>query len=354
MQQHADQGWMIYGAYGYTGQLVARRAVAAGYRPVLAGRDPRRLARLAAELECSWRSAPVDDPGRLRGIVEGIDLVANCAGPFARTAATIVDACLRQGAHYLDITGELDVLEHVLDHDRQARAAGVVLLPGCGFDVVPTDCLANLVADDLDGSVRSIELAFLTHGSASGGTMRTAIAQLHAPSLCVRDGKLVPVPTSERRRDVDYASRVAGSTAISWGDLATAPRSTGARDVTVYMALPRKLDRAQRLAVAVLAAPGARSLLPPLLSRAAALRRGPDQAALAAPVGAEVWARATGSGGGSAERRLVTPNPYALTADAVVRIAASVLAGRVRPGAHTPAQALGSRFVLELDGVELR
>ncbi|HEV7923072.1 MAG TPA: saccharopine dehydrogenase NADP-binding domain-containing protein, partial [Thermoanaerobaculia bacterium] len=136
--------WMIYGANGYTGELIAREAARRGERPILAGRDRTAVEALAKELGLQWRAFPLDAPD-----LRDIQLVLHCAGPFMYTSAPMVRACLDAGAHYLDITGEIVVFEAVMRKDGEAKQRGVTLLPGVGFDVVPTDCLAAQLAQRL-------------------------------------------------------------------------------------------------------------------------------------------------------------------------------------------------------------
>ena len=133
---------LVYGAYGYTGELVARRAVERGLSPILAGRDSERVVRVARELGCEWRAFPLSDPDALRKGIRGAAVVVHCAGPFSRTAAPMAEACVDERAHYLDVTGEIPVFEALVALGPAARNVGVMLLPGAGFDVVPTDCLA--------------------------------------------------------------------------------------------------------------------------------------------------------------------------------------------------------------------
>src|SRR6266849_1625195 len=135
--------WLIYGANGYTGELIAREAARRGHRPILAGRSADRIVPLARELGCESRAFALD---RIGDALDGIALALHCAGPFIRTSAPMVAACLRSGAHYLDITGEIPVFEAIMKRDADAKARGVTLLPGVGFDVVPTDCLAAMLA----------------------------------------------------------------------------------------------------------------------------------------------------------------------------------------------------------------
>src|SRR6185295_5073039 len=161
---------MIYGATGYTGRLITRRACALGLRPVLAGRHDGKLAALAAATGLEHRVAHLDDPDALARALDEIAVVVHAAGPFSATARPMVDACLRAGTHYLDIAGEIPVIEALARRDADARARGIMVMPGTGFDVVPSDCLAAHVARRLPGATRLFlgltGLEFATRGSA--------------------------------------------------------------------------------------------------------------------------------------------------------------------------------------------
>lgn len=344
--------WMLYGAYGYTGRLVAELAVARGERPVLAGRRPEPLAELAGRLGLEHRAVGLSDPGALAGALEGIDVVAHCAGPFSATAAPMVDACLRTGTHYLDVTGEIDVFEAVLARGDEAASQAVVLLPGAGFDVVPSDCLAATVAERVDQPAR-LDLALRMAGGVSPGTAATGVEALGMPGRCRVAGAVVDVPPDRLRRQVPFADGTSEAVAISWGDVATAYYSTGARDITVYLGLPERVAGlvgtvgAGRGPVAgVLQRPGVRRAL------TGAVRRlpGPSERARARSHG-QLWAEVTGADGTRATATMTTPNGYALTADSVLRIVQAVGRGDVAPGAWTPSRALGPGFAATLEGV---
>ncbi|MDR3649423.1 MAG: saccharopine dehydrogenase NADP-binding domain-containing protein, partial [Acidimicrobiales bacterium] len=229
--------WMVYGAYGYTGRLVAALATERGELPVLAGRDEHRLRALGERFELEHRTVDLQDPSALRAALEGFDVVAHCAGPFSATAEPMVDACLATKTHYLDITGEIDVFEWVLARHDEARAAGVVLLPGAGFDVVPSDCLAAMLARALPDAVR-LELALRATGGVSPGTAKTAMESLGTAGRARVGGVIGPIPADRRRREVEFADGKANAHAIAWGDVATAYHSTGIGDIVVYAALP--------------------------------------------------------------------------------------------------------------------
>jgi short subunit dehydrogenase-like uncharacterized protein len=333
--------WLIYGANGYTGELVARLAVRRGQRPVLAGRSASRVGQLAAELGLAHRVFGLDERASLRRGLDGISVVANCAGPFAATAQQMAVACCDVGAHYLDITGEIDVFEQLHGLSAQAAAAGVVLLPGAGFDVVPTDCLAATVAAALPGAA-TLDLAFASGGGPSGGTARTAVAMLRGGGRARIDGVITPVPFGWKSLRADFPSGPRTVTSVPWGDVSTAYYSTGIPNVTTYTLTPPGAG----LAIAALR-------LGPAAAVADALARrisGPRDRRRARGR-AEIWARAT-DGSQSATATLTTPNPYDLTADSVVRAAIRLADQPAIPaGTHTPATAFGAGYVTELDGV---
>jgi short subunit dehydrogenase-like uncharacterized protein len=134
--------WMIYGANGYTGHLVAVEARRRGLRPVLAGRRAGPIEMLAAELRMPARVFDLADARSAAAAVADMAVVAHCAGPFAATSAQMIDACLTSRTHYLDITGELEVFLAAQCRHADAQATGIVICPGVGFDVIPTDCVA--------------------------------------------------------------------------------------------------------------------------------------------------------------------------------------------------------------------
>src|SRR5271166_6663839 len=117
---------LLYGATGYTGRLIAREARAMGAGIVLAGRNPNKLKAIARQLDLPWRAFDLADRARLEAALKDSSVVLNAAGPFSSTARPMADACLREGTHYLDITGEIDVFEALFARDaaflRRARS----------------------------------------------------------------------------------------------------------------------------------------------------------------------------------------------------------------------------------------
>ncbi len=329
--------WMIYGANGYTGELVARLAVARGERPWLAGRNAAAIGALAGELGLDAVVVDLADAAALREALAPVDAVAHCAGPFVRTAGPMVDACLATGTHYVDVTGEPEVFESVLARDAEARTAGVTLLTGGGYDVVPTDCLAALLARELPDAV-SLDIAFRVGGGFSRGTALTGLDISTGGALRRVDGRLVRGPAGVPSRAVDFPSGRRTVGAVTWGDVVTAHHSTGIATITVLSTMPRALGLLRPAGVRAVAA--------------WALRHGPagPSAAVRARTGVEVVAEVR-SPTGTRRGVLTGPNAYDLTADAVVR--GIPLLAAAAPGAHTPATAYGPSFVRRLDGLEV-
>jgi saccharopine dehydrogenase (NAD+, L-lysine-forming) len=341
---------MVYGANGYTGELIAKLAVRRGETPVLAGRSAQKLAPIAERLGCPQVTVSLDNRAGLRKALADVQVVAHCAGPFARTSRDMVDACLDTGTHYLDISGEIDVFEDIYARHDEAEQAGVVLLPGGGFDVVPTDCLATMLAQRLPGA-SELELAFTLGGGISGGTIKTAIEGAGAGGRTRVDGELRTVALAHQTVIAEFPSGPRRVTAIPWGDVSSAYRSTGIPTITTYTVVPGGdlLGRGQQYLAPLLKLPSVQKAGAALVDR---LVKGPDPDRQAA-AHAEVWGRVRHADGRVVTGALTTPAAYALTGDAVLRGVAKLLAGEVKPGAHTPSSAFGADFVVSLDGVRM-
>lgn len=341
---------MIYGANGYTGQLVAEEAVRRGHRPLLAGRSQAKLEPLARRLGLEWTVVDLGDQQALTRAVEQVDLVFHAAGPFVRTSAPMIRACLAGRAHYVDITGELSVFQHTFTQDAAARQQGIALISGAGFDVVPTDCLARYVADQQpDALTLSIAVAALTQ--ASGGTTQTMMEMVAEGGFVRRNGTLVPYPLGRGARRVRFPDRERPVVPAPWGDLETAYHSTGIPNITTYLAFDP---------ITVQLMPWGAPLLQRLLSVAAIRRRlqqwaarqvqGPDETARQTGH-AYLWAQVTNARGEVVQAWLKTAEGYHFTALAGVRCVEHLLNGQ-HTGALTPASAFGADFVLEVPGSE--
>lgn len=343
--------WMVYGAYGYTGRLVAALATERGEMPLIAGRDEKRLRALSELVQLDYRVLPLDDPTTLQRGLQGVEVVAHCAGPFSATWKPMVEACLATGTHYLDITGEIDVLEAVLSRHDEATAKGISLLPGAGFDVVPSDCLAALLAQHLPGATH-LALAFRAGGGPSPGTAASAVESIRTPERARVEGRIGPAPPTLRKRRVAFPDGEADVHAIAWGDVATAYHSTGIPNVVTYAVVPRAVSAVAALSPlsgVVLGNPLTRRMLKSFVSR----MPGPSPTTRASS-DCVIWGEVADSTGRTVHGVLTGPNGYDLTADAVVRIAGQLEKGSVPAGALTPSRALGADFVRQLDGVEVR
>ena len=341
---------LIYGANGYTGELVAREAARRGLAPTLAGRNAEALATLARELDLPHRTFPLEDADSLLTTLRelGTRTVLHCAGPFVRTSRPMVEACLAAGANYLDITGEIAVFESVLKRDAEARQAGVVLLPGIGFDVVPTDCLALQLKESLPDATH-LDLAFVAEGGGwSRGTLATMIESLPHAGAMRRNGRIVPLPLAAEVLEIELPIGRRTVMSIAWGDIATAFRTTAIPNIRTFTGVPaRSVRRLRRL----------RPLLPLAGWRPAKrLLQAWVRRTVTGPTAAQrdagrswIWGSARNAQGESVTRCFATAEGYALTARTAVEGMLRVARGAVDAGAWTPARAFCAQFIAEFD-----
>ncbi|MDA1051959.1 MAG: saccharopine dehydrogenase NADP-binding domain-containing protein [Planctomycetota bacterium] len=343
--------WMIYGANGYTGRLIAGRAVADGRKPILAGRDASKIEAVAKELDCPCRVFSLSSAEAIAKHLDGLSAVLHCAGPFSQTAEPMIAACLLAGVDYLDITGELDVIEFAARQHDRAVAAGISIMPAVGFDVVPSDCLAAQLAAALPAAVE-LELAFKAGTSISPGTANSMLATAGYGGRVRQDGHIVRVPTAWKTRQIHFPSGNRQAVTIPWGDVSSAFHTTRIPNIQVYAATPTRLIRSLRRW---------RWLLP--MTKFAPIQwlgrqwikrhiRGPSDNERATR-NAEFWGRVTDNEGRVAEATLVTPEGYSLTVQTALEIVSRTLAGEVDPGFSTPAKAFGGKFIEQFDGVRL-
>ncbi len=337
--------WLIYGANGYTGELIAARAATRGVRPILSGRNEAKVRALAERLNCSYRVVGLGDMGQLCRALDDVDVVLHCAGPFSRTAAPMVDACLRTRTHYLDITGELDVFEALSARDEAAKRAGVMLMPGVGFDVVPTDCLAVHLARKLPDATH-LTLAFAGSLHLSHGTTLTSIENVGRGAIR-RDGKIVAVPAAWKTMDIGFGGETRTCVTIPWGDVSTAFHSTGIPNIEVLLAASAQVRRAMIVSRYIGALLRTKPLQRFLESRVP--KGGPDEATRGTSQ-MHIWGKVENGSGDTVEAQLTTPEAYQLTILTALLIAQRVASGDAPVGFQTPAKAYGPDLILEIEG----
>jgi short subunit dehydrogenase-like uncharacterized protein len=349
------RAWLIYGANGYTGELIAREAARRGMKPILAGRNRAAVEALANELGLGSRIFSLTDASAITHGLKDCQLVLHCAGPFSHTARPMIDACLITHTHYLDITGEMAVFEMAATYDAVAKLANVMLLPGVGFDVVPTDCLAAQLKAQLPTATH-LTLALRGLGIMSRGTTLTGLEGMAAGGTVRREGKLTPVPTAWKTRHIDFGDGRGpiATITIPWGDVATAYYTTGIPNIEVHMAFKPWAGRFIKLS----------RYFSWLLGSALARRYFRLQVKLM-PRGATATQRAHsisrifGEVRDDSRRvvtaRLTTPDGYTLTVLTALAIVEQVLdgpqGGHHPIGFQTPAQAYGADFILTIPGV---
>ncbi len=339
---------LIYGATGYTGKLIAGTAVDRGARPVLAGRSFMKVKAVAEPLGLPGRAFDLGDAAAVDAALKQVSAVLSAAGPFSATFRPMVDACIRNRVHYLDITGEIDVFEAIAARDAEARSAGVTLLPGVGFDVVPSDCLAAHLKRRMPDA-NDLRLYFSHGANFSRGTARTMVESIAAGTRLRRRGRIVSRDQAEVG-SCDFGKGAKPTIQVSWGDVATAFHSTGIPNIEAqFEASPAmmRFARTPRFVKSFLGLPLMQSLLKAQVDR---LPEGPSEAARRAGRALLVGV-ARNAKGETVRSRLTTPEGYSLTAAVAFDAARRVAAGEVKPGFQTPSLAFGADYILAFDGV---
>jgi len=340
--------WMIYGAYGFTGQLVVEEAIRRGHRPILAGRSAFKVTSLAEKHGLQPAIVNLENHTELVKALQGVELVFHAAGPFQFTSDPMLQACLESRVNYMDITGELPVFQNTFTHHAKAQQVGVALISGAGFDVIPSDCLAKHVADQLPAAVE-LQIGVAATSRPSAGTAKSSIEMLPRGSLRRERGRLVPQSLGEEGKKIRFSHRELEALPISWGDLETAYRSTGIPTITTYMAYPSHLVNTVRKYGKTVQQLARFRLLRRVAKRIAERYFKGPSAEMRRNNRSYLWAMVKDAGGNQAQAWLETIETYQLTAVAGVRCVERLLAeGPV--GALTPAQAFGADFIMEIEG----
>jgi short subunit dehydrogenase-like uncharacterized protein len=342
--------FLLYGANGYTGQLIIRYASEFGIQPILAGRNRPSLEALGKTHGLPFRVLNLEDGPSMDQALMDVDVVLHAAGPFRHTASQMMEACLRTRTHYLDITGEIGVFELAKSMDARAKDAGIMIMSGVGFDVVPTDCMALYLKHKLPDATH-LKLAFGSIGGGlSHGTAITMAEGAGEPGAARVNGRIVPVPVGQKGLWVDFGLKRLFTMTIPWGDVSTAYTTTGIPNIETYTAVSPKTHRLlqyQWLFNWFLRLPFVKSrTIRKIKSRPA----GPDDARRAASRSL-VWGEVTNAKGDRISARLTGPEGYTLTAISSLIITRKVIGGSFKTGYQTPAGCYGEDLILEIPNV---
>src|SRR2546423_6243627 len=307
-----ENSFLLYGANGYTGELIARHSAQYDLQPILAGRNEKALVSLSKRLNFPYRVIELDDTTNLKAALRDVKVVVHAAGPFQFTARQMIDACLETGTHYLDINGDIVVFEMLKKYDAAARLSGIMILPGVGFDVVPTDCIAVLLKKQLPDSIK-LKLAFASlSGGLSHGTATTMANKLGEGGAVRKNGKIIRTALGHKGMYVDFGVKKLFVMSIPWGDIATAYTSTGIPNIETFTSVSPAVYRILKLQ------PLFNWLLRTNFIRKQIMKKIDQRPAGPRDEEREksrslIWGEVTNAGGKTARAWLNAPNGYTLT-----------------------------------------
>jgi short subunit dehydrogenase-like uncharacterized protein len=342
---------IVYGSYGYTGKLIVDLCRSKNLNVVLAGRNEEQLRKQSERSGYNYKVVDSQDVEGLKKLLEPAVLVIHCGGPFRYTANTMSEACIATKTHYTDITGEYQVFEMLSKLDVKAKELGITMMPGAGFDVVPSDCLAVHLKKKLP-SATHLQLAFtMSKGGLSRGTSKSMTEGLGDGGLIRKDGQLEYCPLGSKVLEIDFGPFKTKTLCIPWGDISTAWRSTGIPNIEVYTgATDRMIANAKRSNYFnwLLRMRWVKNFLLNQIDKRPA---GPSEEKRESGR-SFLWGKVWDASGKECVSRLETLSGYSLTAQTAVLMAEKIIAGNFKAGYQTPAMAYGAELILEVAGTK--
>ncbi len=343
-----DKKVLIYGAAGYTAELIVEECIQQRLNPILAGRKSNnsyKIEALAKKYDLEYRIFNAKDAEQH---INDIYLLLNCAGPFSETIKPILNACLNKKVHYLDITGEIEVFKYCYKNNELAKKQGIIVLPGVGFDIVPSDCFIQFLKEQLPDATR-IDIGFKMGGGASIGTTKTLIEGLGKGGFVRENHKLKPVSNAYKYKLLSFPSGNKWAMSIPWGDVFTGGISTNVPNGLVYLVMPKQIIYLLKTLSPfdfILRSNFVKSYLKELVNKKFKIA-GP-QKARREKTNSEFWGEAENQKGDKINYTLTTQNSYTLTAEAAVKLTKYCLNAENKSGYFTPSMLAGSSFINEL------
>jgi short subunit dehydrogenase-like uncharacterized protein len=343
----------VFGATGYTGQLIVAELQRLKLPFNIGGRSTLRLAQMAQRLQLGEEVAQIVadplQPATLPALFRyDTRILVNCSGPFTRFGEPVVKAAVETGTHYLDITGEQNFIVRVFDqYGLAASLKQCALIPACGVEYALTNWLATLVAAKLEPLDRISTVTNVLRIQATSGTSLSLFQALAAPGFSWEDGHRVRRLAGSQLRIFDFPSGRRSTIWSPFGDMVTLPTHLQVKNVASYIALGPVAARTTHLLAPLL--PTLSKLVNPVLSRLLRSGRGPtlkerQQAQW------EMLALAE-SPKGSCRATLKAGDAYGLTAHIVGYCAEKLLSPDFKQvGALGPAQAFEAQAALEYLG----
>ncbi len=335
---------MVYGANGYSAQLIIEELIARGIKPILAGRNLESIRSVAEKFSCYYRVIDLNYDNESKNSLQDIHTLINCAGPFKYTAKDMIDYCLATKTNYIDITGEIPAFAYAFGCNNRAKESGIVILPGAGFDVIPTDCLAKRLSEQMPDAVK-LKLGFVNRkGGISRGTTLTSLEFISGKGKVRRNGKVIDSPIGEFNVKVLREEFSLYGISIPWGDVFTAHISTGIPNIEVYMGVHKFLFLFKRilfLLLHIFNIPFIKRLSKNIVSRNII---GPDKETRD-NTQTFIWGKVENERGESIEQIYRVMEGYNLTAKGAAESVIRILRNELKPGMYTPSLAFGSDFL---------
>ncbi|QJR82863.1 hypothetical protein CA267_013400 [Alteromonas pelagimontana] len=315
---------MIYGAYGYTGAMITEQLSILGQNIIVAGRDESKLNVIKEKFNVPSKVFSLGSEHELARILKDIDIIINCAGPFNRTVRPLMRAAIKNNTHYLDISAELDSYYLAEALDEEAKAAGVLLMPGCGGSVAMIGCLTAFAKKQMPNPVEA-RVALHVSGSMSRGSAISASDYL-TPTLIVRHAHELTETEDSVTRTFNFGKGMVDCVPVSLPEVITLWAQNRIADISTYVHVSGEAFPTGDL-----------SSLP-----AGPTEQERENNRYQAAV------QLTDVDGNEVHAMLDTLNGYSVTPRAAALAVKNIANGNVKAGFRTPSEMFGSSFILNI------
>ena len=325
-------------------------AVRNGWKPMIAGRNEFKIQSLAKKYNLPYQCFEYDDQAAWDKALKDKQLLLNCAGPFVDTIEEILPACLRNIVHYTDISGEIEVFDYIQKHNDEAKRIGVVMMPGLGFDIVPTDCLAKYLSEQLPDATH-LELAFSSSSGFSRGTALSLLNRFHKGSAIRKNGEVLWKSAASVQKEVFFGGLQRFVIRIVWGDVYSSYFTTGISNIEVFTSVTPKLAKIMQRAFRfrwIIKSKWFQAIGKSLIRRKI---HGPDSAKRN-QLRSYIYGKVSNNSGDLVKAQLETPESYKLTSITSLMCVENILTNPYLPGYQTPGGLFGSDFILQVPKVK--
>lgn len=232
-----NNNWIIYGATGYTANLIIKKAIQMGLPPVLAGRDRSKISSVAKKYGLKYKVFEINDINVIQANIENSNLILNASSNYKLTAQPFINACLASGCHYLDLCGEISVLKKIFEYNELAKYGNITIIPNSGYHSIVTDCFAGYVANLIENPIE-LNYYLLDASIPSLGTLKSSLDAFLGGGFVLKYNNFENIKMGSIKTRVEHKNKALTLYASPMAELYLSHISTSIPNINVYLKIP--------------------------------------------------------------------------------------------------------------------